>query len=60
MYFLCFAVLVNIGYTFPLMLSPPVSYTMPLPTHAMVCVASSGLWLRTANAGGCSAALPTP
>lgn len=23
-------------HTFPLMLSPPVSYTMPLPTHAMV------------------------
>lgn len=29
--------------TFPLMLSPPVSYTIPLPTHAMVCVAPSGV-----------------
>lgn len=59
-YFSWCAAEVSMRYTFPLMLSPPVSYTIPLPTQAMVCVAPSGLWLRTANAGGCSAALPTP
>ena len=39
---------------------PPVSYTMPFPTHAMVFVAPGGVWLRMARTGGWAAALPTP
>jgi len=42
------------------MLKPPVSKTMPFPTHAIVLEAPAGLWLRTTSAGGFTAALPTP
>lgn len=45
--------------TLVLIQSPPVSKTIPLPTQAMFLVAVLGLWLRTARAGGLTAALPT-
>lgn len=46
-------------FTFDLILRPPVSKTIPLPTQAMVFVAPAGLWLRTTSAGGWSLAFPT-
>ena len=41
--------------------SPPVSYTMPLPTHATVwapAVGAAGVWLSSTSAGSHSAHLP--
>mmetsp|Transcript_24787 Transcript_24787/g.93752 ORF Transcript_24787/g.93752 Transcript_24787/m.93752 type:complete len:327 (+) Transcript_24787:656-1636(+) len=46
-----------------LMESPPVSYTMPLPTRQMEgasAAAAAGRCSRTTSAGRCVAALPTP
>lgn len=42
------------------MLKPPVSYTMPLPTQAIVSVAPDGVYDSTARAGPTVDALPTP
>ena len=46
--------------TFDLIEKPPVSYTMPLPAQQIVSLAPRGVWLSTARAGWCTAALPTP
>mmetsp|Transcript_69853 Transcript_69853/g.116014 ORF Transcript_69853/g.116014 Transcript_69853/m.116014 type:complete len:205 (-) Transcript_69853:643-1257(-) len=40
--------------------SPPVSYTMPLPTRQTVFAALAGRYESTTSAGGSCAAFPTP
>lgn len=46
--------------SFGLSASPPVSYTIPLPTRQTFLLAPSGTCERTHSAGGSVAAFPTP